>query len=471
MGVLKTSRQSGSWLPSELHIQLGSLSCGCAQGRASSIDELSLQHQGIHIPPLKLNPGPEPKPGREKAIFVKRCMSDAEYACELLGHENRSQSTTSTRESTSESLTDEQLSNTMVSAWRAGRAVEAYRELLRIEDAGSNPNEFLDEASIERIQRIGARYESSQGEIQAAAGSDWVFDHDAASGLELAFRSGDSLFQMVATAKFEREDPLRAFAALCEHDLCTGYNKEVSRVEQLGGRHDHPHDSIWRMWKQGKLGTEDNIRQLSCVDALDEPLGALWVSVYSPSPQEISTLRGVKIPPADARCRRAWNSQMTFCIKPLKAANDQSHGGFSLTVSICTKPSPVAKKLLSFTPSRLLGSKVRSEALLMMNNFGKHVATCGELDQRLTTSSRAELYASVRQRLDRDHLGHLLGNSLVPVSELTLLRQSPSKSGENYPLLDDEAQHTQCAHELDEPINSMAELAAHVPLNWADQAE
>eukprot|EP00445_Apocalathium_hangoei_P058539 CAMPEP_0204079892 /NCGR_PEP_ID=MMETSP0360-20130528/173090_1 /ASSEMBLY_ACC=CAM_ASM_000342 /TAXON_ID=268821 /ORGANISM="Scrippsiella Hangoei, Strain SHTV-5" /LENGTH=489 /DNA_ID=CAMNT_0051028645 /DNA_START=11 /DNA_END=1479 /DNA_ORIENTATION=- len=166
-------------------------------------------------------------------------------------------------------------------ALRAGRWIEARQRLESLEAAGtSEAVQYLDDSTMERLRRINARFEDSLHELKPKEQDGWILNQTANHGLDFRFRLTSRTLEVVSSKVFEGVDALHAFIGLCEFDLQRKYDKQildVQTLEQVGTG-----DSLWRIVKQVAVAKEDNVLHVSCIDALDEPLGALWVSTYTP---------------------------------------------------------------------------------------------------------------------------------------------------------------------------------------------
>merc|ERR1712007_20636 len=92
---------------------------------------------------------------------------------------------------------------------------------------------------------------------------------------------------------------------------------------------------IWRVFKRSKGREEDNILQVSCVDALEEPYGLLWCSAYTAGTE---TLRDVALPPPEKKAVRLGFWRCTFTIRPLHHEGECSS---KVTLSMSFRPYSV----------------------------------------------------------------------------------------------------------------------------------
>jgi len=168
----------------------------------------------------------------------------------------------------------------LVVAWYRGRIVEARRELARMEAAKYDLSCF-DPKLLEQIRRIGGKYDESLAMLNTEVSSLPV--HETNSKLKLAWGLSLANGTLRATFSVERDlELVKSVVAFQEKDLDVGLKESVVRVDSLGD--PSANDSLWRVISFAKsLGTKgDDIIVESSADALDEPLGSIWMSGYSP---------------------------------------------------------------------------------------------------------------------------------------------------------------------------------------------
>jgi len=249
--------------------------------------------------------------------------------------------------------------------------------------------------ALERAERIGERFQESLAELRCEEDMNWeealpwTEEFDSERDLAFSFRLADSTFQVVSSKVYENFDALQAFVGLCEYDLRKEYDSQVLEAEILaGGDRGVPTDTIWHVFKQAHGGKEDNIWQVSCVDALDEPLGALWFSTYTPAEEGLSELRGVALPPPRGDAVRVGFWRTAYAVTPLWTAVPS----FRLTFALCRRPSSAAY---------IFSSVVQREIGRVLDNFGDFLHRCHDLNWRAVSSERAPFYERVRRHLEQ----------------------------------------------------------------------
>lgn len=169
-------------------------------------------------------------------------------------------------------------------AWKLGRLVQASRELKLMEDAGraEDANRFPREV-LEQIRRIGLKFEESQNLLNAKITDLPIHETNPKMKLEWGLQIAHGLVRAIYSV--ERDlDVCKSISALQEKDLDEGLKESVVRVDALGVH--KPFDSTWRVITHNKaVGAKgDDIIVESMADALDEPIGSIWLSGYSPPP-------------------------------------------------------------------------------------------------------------------------------------------------------------------------------------------
>lgn len=356
----------------------------------------------------------------------------------------------------------------VAAAIKCGRWLEAQRKLRSIETAAgagaTAPTAGLVDGVLrERVARVAARYDASLAELSAREDDGWEHEHCEGQGLDFAYRLASSSLQVVASTVFRGIDALHAFVGLCEYDLCAKYTSQVISTEPLGSV--EAGDGLWHVLKRATVGKEDNILHVSYIDALDEPLGALWVSAYVPSELDEpptsgggwpSKVGGVAVPQPSQGSVRLGFWRTAYAITPLWGEDaGGGQGGVPavrLTFSLCRRPSNARCILRCF---------MRREVDEFVATFKRLMEDCSDLQARVHFSRNAGLYDSVRR-----HLETKAPKPLAP---------SPKLLGAPSPKVAALAASPVPAVVVSVPatpaILSLAELSAHLPEDWADYCE
>lgn len=295
----------------------------------------------------------------------------------------------------------------LMSAIAEGRWVEAHRRWQVLESSGAVF--LLDKDTQARLRRIGSRFHESEEELTPAEKDAWGSPAQLGWGV---FQLGVNTVQVTSSKVFKGIDALHAFVGLCEFDLLAKHGLGVLQATQLlQGAGQRDGDSLWHVLKKGRKGKEDNIFQVSCLDALDEPLGALWASTYvpweledpdvdvtggrsrKPSDLQASELRGLTLPLPQEGAVRLDYWRTVYAIRPIwpdemgKAPHEPS---FHITLGMRRRPSSAACVFPSF---------MQKEVDNFWKSFRSYLENCRELGWRMCFSPNAALYDAVRRRL------------------------------------------------------------------------
>lgn len=273
-------------------------------------------------------------------------------------------------------------------AMNSGRIAEALRTLARLEAMDPEGASKLDSSLVHCIRRVGERYEASMPALQMDESNGKWIKEQLSDGIEYGYRFYKDECHLVSTVDYEDTEILRALAGMCEVDLCSGYKTNVQSANALDD--SNPMESVWQIFQNGMLSgkPEDNIVQVSVVDALEEDLGSLWVSVYAVNSEACK----VTMPPCKKGASRFTVGSSTACMRPNKSDGSR---GFRMTMSLCT-PAYATVKMM---PTFVLKGFMRKGAQDMTSKFQKHINECSELEKRIQDSSRADFYKSIKEHL------------------------------------------------------------------------
>lgn len=243
--------------------------------------------------------------------------------------------------------TDRQL---LLDAWKSCRLIEASRLVQKSRSSKRHFHEILDETSLEVIHRVETNYTQSLDELMQHPGSGWRKERDEKRDLDMAFRLTHDNLQAVATTVFSGFSLIQIFDALRDYVQQDEYNDDTY-VGQLDN--ELMQDSLLHVRRHGHGDVEDNILHFSCTDALDEPLGALWLSSYTPPlkrGRHARSFRGIALPkPQTGAVRLAfWRS--SFAIAPVwSGVAATAPSAVRVTYAVARRPSSAA----SIFPSRM----------------------------------------------------------------------------------------------------------------------
>jgi len=218
------------------------------------------------------------------------------------------------------------------------RLLAAARSAEKLKARGKDASLLVGEQAFGRINQINTCWKeclevlSKTYEIKEDWAKESVPDSKMVYGCQMG---GTGYLEAVLIAELEGCDPFRAFSALQE------LNVEGAVQGPLHGPLDSANEirkhgeekvvgeSLWRTLSESKEMNmkEDNVWQISMVDALDEPLRCLWVCACSTAEARVQLHPDLELPkPGEERTRGAH--KVFFCIKPYK----QPEVGFRLIV-------------------------------------------------------------------------------------------------------------------------------------------
>jgi len=240
-------------------------------------------------------------------------------------------------EKTASKVSDEDDRQRLLDAWSSGRIIEAKRLVQKSQSMKRRFHEILDENDLEVIHRVDASYSNSLDELVQTSGSGWMKDRDEAQDLDMAFRLSNDLLQAVATTVCSC-DLVEALDGLLEYVQQHEHNDDLE-VQQLNNEMEQ--DSLLRVTRSGHGRTEDNILHCSWLDALDEPLGALWLSSYTFKHRNLK-FRGTRLPPPKSGAVRLSFWRSSFAIAPCTGDLKRGRSAVRVTYALARRPSSAA---------------------------------------------------------------------------------------------------------------------------------
>jgi hypothetical protein len=289
-------------------------------------------------------------------------------------------------------------------AFSEGRFDSARRELEALDTAGategaSDPRELLGGANREQIYRISETYQYQMGRL--AKGPAWISEVASGEGfdIEASVCVADGYLQLMFTCVYHDCDIVKCYAAQHEQEHDLGFERKSTTgagIVETQSLVDNVNDGIWRVFAKDAHThvQEDNIMQFSSSDALDEPEGKLWCTVYSPPEEGLTELRGVPLPAARSGSTRVGASWGCFTFEPLRRGCPV---GFRMTGRSCVRPSRLHYNLLWMLPARLWRSLLQHQAVGI--STGIRAAALGpEIEECMRASPRADFYRHIRRR-------------------------------------------------------------------------
>ncbi|CAJ1447590.1 unnamed protein product [Effrenium voratum] len=284
-------------------------------------------------------------PNRSERSLFKRGPTFAPAPSRSTEYRNEESWRGATRLARGSSVSLESQQKELLSAWNSGRLLEAWRLVEESRATQRNFHEVLDDVALETLRRVEASYAQSLDELSQKSG-DWIKDRDEASDLDMAFRLTNDTLQAVASTVCNGWDVVQVMDGLLQYVLQHEYNGDIL-VQPLDTELEH--DMLLHVYRSGHGANEDNIFHMSWLDALDEPLGALWLSSYT-NPLKRSrhptTFRNAALPKARRGAVRLSFWRSSFAVAPLW--RDRAGGGRTslravrVTYALARRPSSAA---------------------------------------------------------------------------------------------------------------------------------
>mmetsp|Transcript_45212 Transcript_45212/g.105439 ORF Transcript_45212/g.105439 Transcript_45212/m.105439 type:complete len:326 (+) Transcript_45212:118-1095(+) len=242
------------------------------------------------------------------------------------------------------------LARRLDAAWESCRLIEASRLIQESQRSRRQLEEIFEPKKLEAIQRVEAVYTQSLDELMQPPASGWKKDRDEQRDLDLYFRLTSDTTQAVARTRCTGRGIGQTFDALREYIMQADHNGDNS-VRQLGPA--FLQDSLLQVRRRGHGTFEDNILHFSCADALEEPLGALWLSLYTPSGKRARTARTWSLPKPEAGSVRLSFWRGSFVISPIwpnsaampldaKRIDEEVVRDVEVTYAVARRPSSAA---------------------------------------------------------------------------------------------------------------------------------
>jgi hypothetical protein len=170
-------------------------------------------------------------------------------------------------------------------AVKHGRYLAALRELNRLKEKGSLAVQSLDAACLERIQRIGGRYEAGMKLIQNKPSDFKIWEENVKLNLAWAVKLEGDRMNCLTVTRFPAK--CLSLSDCCvlefERDLENHLSDDDIRSKELSK--PDAHECSWhRLAHMKSVGSKtDDILIESALDALDEPSKSVFAMRYSPS--------------------------------------------------------------------------------------------------------------------------------------------------------------------------------------------
>jgi len=291
-----------------------------------------------------------------------------------------------------------------------GRYAEANRELLKLEASLSGavlgdrgrvvptPIEILGAEAIERVRRIGAKFEDAQRLLKMKPQDLAVNEENSTLKLKWGMKLEKTMMRVVTVTEID-VDFLKVLALDLEADLEDKISED--EISQVMFGQPHAHDVSWRkrMVKAGVGTKADDIMMVSVVDALDEPeVKAVCTLKYTLAAEATADPFGNVIPPlADGHLRTPYVMTATT-FTPLGLDGDKMRGVRKVEIQEVELPPTVAK-ILGMMPNFLLKKLCRGSMEAKAKLIPEVIRDSEELNKRLQMSPRSEFLEQIRGRI------------------------------------------------------------------------
>jgi hypothetical protein len=237
---------------------------------------------------------------------------------------------------------------------RAGKYAAANK-LLQLEKAAGGCG--LDEATTERIHRIGNKFNEAMRMLQAKPGDLKVSEHNKQLGLHWGLKLDGPIMQIVSVKDYD-VDFLKMVALDLKRDMEGKTCDDEISQEILGT--PCTHDVCWRRKAVIKgVGQKlDDVMMVNSVNALDEPLGAVCSMKYTLAESDTTDPHGTPIPAVMSGFSRTPFVMYATSFTPLALEGNKLRGVRKVEC-LETKLSPMLAKVLGVMPSFLLKKLIR----------------------------------------------------------------------------------------------------------------
>lgn len=290
-----------------------------------------------------------------------------------------------------------QPATSVVATLHRGRTIEAYRWVEQMERDGADVTKVLDEHSLAWLRHA---YETDQHFI-----STFSLDKESLPEYEReddcypvrAFQTSGGFCHLVTRSFCRSASLMHAFVGVCEFDLCSHFLDDVAEVEPVKTMVFQ--QSLYRLLRS--RAREDNVAEVSCIDALDDETSALRVSVSFLSPPDEWQMDGPRenftrnvSDTVVYQFRRRWAASTT--------GNYVEPDGWDLTIGSVTSLSTARHWCALVAPTRFRRG-LAVEARAFLERFQRFLQCKAHvIEQRMRDSPRATFYEHVRQHLDHE---------------------------------------------------------------------
>jgi len=279
-----------------------------------------------------------------------------------------------------------------------GRYAAAHRELLDLQKSGGDPEQFLDKAAIERVNRIGATFAGATRLFKMKPDDLKMFEENKKLNLKWGLKLEGAKMIVVSIVDYNDANFLKMACLDLEPDLEDKISEDEI-VQELFSQ-PHAHDVSWRkrMVKSGVGTKSDDILVVSSVDALDESLQAVCSLKYTLDKSATADPYGTPIPARDAGHERTPYQMTVTALTPLAIGGDKMRGVRKFECVEVELPS-VVSKILGVMPGFMLKKMCRGNVETKVRLTLDFVQTSQEIDKRQHSQPRSGFFEHVRSHI------------------------------------------------------------------------
>lgn len=281
------------------------------------------------------------------------------------------------------------------SAAAAYRFVDALRELRQAEAVGDDLHGQVGDEVLEQVRRIGGKFEESLSLLTKPLSSYEVFCKSQNPSFEFGGKLADGFMYLDFVNESAPTDLLYAVCARVERGLAKHFDDEFVQGTPLWNR--YPYDELWNIQSYRKFLRQglDDVVFCSVVDALEEPVQAIWIATYTPLLEDVvaGSVLGVRVPPPWTNHQRPPEVLVAHLLRPLP-------GGGIWQRTVCKiRPGPLIYNILSWTPKAVKRNVIQAQLARQISLFERFIRGHPDIEEKLRDPSRVALYNTLRDRL------------------------------------------------------------------------
>jgi hypothetical protein len=266
-----------------------------------------------------------------------------------------------------------------------GQYAAAHRAFLRLERLGGNPSKYIDEVTLECVDRIGRKFIEAMEMFMLKPGLS-LTKRNTRLGLDWGMKLQCDGLSIVAVEDYD-VDFVNMIAIQLQRDMGNMCFPDAATSQFHG---NSAHESCWRRQVFDSLCNtwRDDIIMVSSCNVLDEILNGVCVMEYTLPAGASTDPFGTPLPAIAPGCARTPSLLTASVFTPLGKQGDISRG---VRKCQCTK--------LKFSPEDATIIRSMSEASLI-DNVQERLETASRLTREMMQSFRLEEAFGVRGRAE-----------------------------------------------------------------------